>query len=263
MPAIKPTRHVGRSSVPLRAKAEKTLLSYAAAASAAGVGLLATAQPSEAKIVYTPTHTVVSPNTSLKIDLNSDGIDDFTFTEFGFAGRIANTGSTHSSGFLNVRGAQSANQVIGAAHQPTGYASALAGRVMVGASGHFLSSKSQLMEGCLIMQGTAVVSDGKWINAKSKYLGLKFVIHGQTHFGWARISVRKSGCSITAVLTGYAYETVANKSIFTGKTSGPTDAADSTSLIESPVLASIGLLAQGFPALSVWRREERDTPKGT
>ena len=62
----------------------------------------------------------------------------------------------------------------------------------------------------------------KWRNEKRKYLGFSFVIKGQTHYGWARMNV--IGCSangISAVLTGYAYETVANKPIITGKTKGP------------------------------------------
>ena len=55
------------------------LNAYALAASAAGVGMLALAQPAEAKIVYTPTNvTIVGPNGSYNLDLNNDGQIDFT-----------------------------------------------------------------------------------------------------------------------------------------------------------------------------------------
>ncbi len=250
------SRNTTRRPATLTPKTEKAVFNYSVVAGAAGVSLLALAQPTEAKIVYTPARTVVSPNGSLKIDLNGDGIDDFTLTEFGFAANRVNTGSTHSGGALNVSGAQSANQVFGVASVNIGYASALAAKVSVGASDPFLAGKSQLMEACLIMQGSTLVDRGKWINAKNKYLGLKFVIRGQTHFGWTRLSVRRSGCAITTVLTGYAYETVAKKSIPTGKTSGPVEAADLISPSNAPVPPALGLLAQGADGLAIWRKEQ-------
>ena len=61
------------------------------------------------------------------------------------------------------------------------------------------------------------------------------------------------------VLTGYAYETVPNKPIVTGKTKGPEDvntAEPSPAALLAPEPASLGLLAMGAPALSIWRREE-------
>src|SRR5271169_4356752 len=50
---------------------------YALTASAAGVSLLALAQPSEARIVYTKTHQVIGRNGVYPIDLNQDGVIDF------------------------------------------------------------------------------------------------------------------------------------------------------------------------------------------
>jgi hypothetical protein len=51
---------------------------YALAAGAAGVGVLALAQPVEAKIVYTPAHRVIGPDMKYLLDLNHDGLTDFT-----------------------------------------------------------------------------------------------------------------------------------------------------------------------------------------
>jgi hypothetical protein len=51
---------------------------YALAAGAAGVGVLALAQPVEAKIVYTPAHRVIGPDSKYLLDLNHDGLTDFT-----------------------------------------------------------------------------------------------------------------------------------------------------------------------------------------
>jgi hypothetical protein len=95
---------------------------------------------------------------------------------------------------------------------------------------------------------------GAWANGgkgvKDRYLGLKFAINGKTHYGWARLNV-KVGYSnevyINAVLTGYAYETVANKPIITGKTKG----ADVVTV--QPV--SLGQLARGAAVLPIKTRE--------
>ena len=43
---------------------------YALAASAAGVGMLALAQPGEARVVYTPAH--IGPNTRIHLDPSDD-----------------------------------------------------------------------------------------------------------------------------------------------------------------------------------------------
>jgi hypothetical protein len=53
------------------------LTMYALAASAAGVGLLASTQAAEAKIVYTPTHHKIGPNHHYTLDLNHDRLGDF------------------------------------------------------------------------------------------------------------------------------------------------------------------------------------------
>ena len=51
---------------------DKSLLSYAAAAGAAGVGMLAVAPPAHAKIVYTPANVTLLPNQVAGLDLNHD-----------------------------------------------------------------------------------------------------------------------------------------------------------------------------------------------
>lgn len=57
-----------------------------------------------------------------------------------------------------------------------------------------------------------------------KFVGLKFLINGQVHFGWARFNVKIHPAETTgaqAILTGYAYESIPNKPTITGKTTGP------------------------------------------
>ena len=65
-----------------------------------------------------------------------------------------------------------------------------------------------------VFNGT--VSNGLWNDQSSKYVGVCFLIGGNSHFGWIRMSVADSGTSVT--IHDYAYETVANASIITGVT---------------------------------------------
>jgi len=51
---------------------------YALAASAAGVGVLAMVQPTQGKIIYTSTHKTIKVHQHYNLDLNHDGITDFT-----------------------------------------------------------------------------------------------------------------------------------------------------------------------------------------
>jgi hypothetical protein len=62
------------------------LNTYALAASAAGVSLLALVQPSAAKIVYTKTHQVIGNNGICALDLDHDGVIDFVIQQYGTGG---------------------------------------------------------------------------------------------------------------------------------------------------------------------------------
>jgi hypothetical protein len=86
---------------------------------------------------------------------------------------------------------------------------------------------------------------GQWQDVQDRYLGLKFMIKGKAHYGWARLNVRcnPTNNKITALLTGYAYETIDNETIVAGKTNGQ-DAALQP--------ASLGALAAGASAAQPW-----------
>jgi hypothetical protein len=102
---------------------------------------------------------------------------------------------------------------------------------------------------------------GPWANGgkgvKDRYLGVKFKIGGKFHYGWTRITVTTGPRGFTGmILTGYAYETIAGKSIIAGATKGPEDAESSaTPSTPSSEPTTLGVLALGAPGLSIWRRE--------
>lgn len=79
-------RNEGRTVANRRAgvlseKLESRIATYVAGAGAAGVGLLALVQLTEAQVVYTPAHVVIKPGTTYDLDLNNDGHTDFMFAD--------------------------------------------------------------------------------------------------------------------------------------------------------------------------------------
>jgi hypothetical protein len=118
----------------------------------------------------------------------------------------------------------------------------------------------QRMASILASFGTGGVG-GSWVNVNSRYLGVKFEIKGQTHFGWARLNVHiQLPLTITATLTGYAYETIPDKPITAGQTKGPNDATieepNASLTTPPPRPATLGALALGVSGRSIWRREQ-------
>ena len=79
--------HPPRTPSDLPESSHQRLNMYSLTAGAAGVGMLALAQPSEAKVIYTPAHVKFGRNTEFLLDLNHDGITDFhlinNFSNFG------------------------------------------------------------------------------------------------------------------------------------------------------------------------------------
>jgi len=245
-----------RSPASLNSKLDRKLFAYAVAASAAGAGILALAQPSQAEIVFTPTHKMIPQRQTLALDLNGDGITDFTFRNLlsscGLPGKPPEC-SNFTSQRVSVYGATALN---GAWAFGTRAASALPPGKKVGPGVKF--AHSGLMESCATGNGVSLGSYGPWVNVKNRYLGLAFNIAGQIHYGWARltITVTPGKCRpATAVLTGYAYETVANTPITTGKRSG----VAAVSAVEPP-RATLGMLAQGSVGLEAWRRDDDAAP---
>jgi hypothetical protein len=216
--------------------------------------MLALAQPAQAKIVYTNTwHTINSGDQPYPISLNNDGQPDLYIdnTVTGFA----TTDSWFSSGWVSAFPLGHTG-VAG----PSPFAYALSRGARIGPARPF-SAK--------VMANISINNQffGQWIGAKDKFLGVKFYISGKVHYGWARFSVKgiggiRLGKYFTVTLEGYAYETVPNKPIIAGKTKGPDEASaddqpDSAALTApTPEPGSLGLLAMGWPGLSVWRRKE-------
>jgi hypothetical protein len=225
------------------------LNSYALAASVAGVGILALAQPAEARIIYTPAHIKLAPNHDFLLDLNHDGIKDFELDN--------NAVGSYAS--LDIHALQTGNAPAQAntGCNPGAGVAALQAGVLIGKGQVFYP-----LLYCMAQKLATEGSFGSWPGVRNRYLGLQFVIKGKKHFAWARLSV--SYAPYVATLTGYAYETIPGKAIIAGKTKGTDDSTaeqpNPASLsAPTPEPSTLGLLALGAPGLSIWRREESVT----
>jgi hypothetical protein len=220
---------------------------YVTVASAVAGAAVMTAPTAEAKIVYT--QKTVSINTSYALDLNNDGVTDFTIDRCFFC-------LPHGS-VLNVELSVPGNAVLQGTFP--GYAADLPRGAAIGPKQVF-TSKTLNYGGVFMALDSAYgpysFSNGPWIGAKNRFLGLKFLINGEVHYGWARLTVAKQVARV--VLTGFAYETIPNKSLQAGQTTEPAAVAKNEALNgalpeQGP---SLGMLACGADALDVWRKRD-------
>ena len=289
--------HSGRS-VKLNECLDKRLASYAAAASASevgrrarfpeaaevitraagavGVGLLVTAGPASARIVYTPAYTRVEGSSSspFPLDLNHDGITDFKFVSYVlfstpfFSRRVVPVQAGNAI-LGNIQGALNAT---GAPERFFGVASALPPGHRIGPGSKFGGYPTMWVTGgggvestvCFSVAPGPVVQAGYWGNAQGRFLGFEFTIQGQMHFGWAKLNVTPTSSIYrvsVATLTGYAYETEPNKPIRAGDT-GPIADAHEPEMQSAPAAvatlrpATLGVLALGSAGLDIWRKEQ-------
>ncbi len=207
---------------------DQKLAAYAAAAAAIGVVGLSTARSAEAEVVYTKTHIEV--NTGTPIDLNGDGTRDFLFA------RVA-VGSYGSQLTVN---APTGNAFVGKGIDatPLSFGVAITGKDTFGGSS---------AEMAVFSFRSGSFSGGTWAGKINQYMGVKFLINGQRHFGWIRITVEH----LQAHISGYAYETVPNKPIKAGYTGGQSGEAGVSAA--TPISPTLGMLAVGSQALDLWR----------
>ena len=266
-------KHSPRETISLSDSLHRHLNSYALAASAAGVGVLALSQPVEAKIVYTPAHVTLRVGQAYGLDLNHlDGKVDFYVVQHRFVGTgvlfFSDLSVCHAPlktfGGHCYGSSTAPNALNGVRAWPKGAAAMRAG-AKIEPGERFLDKKPVPMGSVLDRYGHVstpyITWSGAWVNGgkgvKNRYLDLKFKIKGRFHFGWARLTVTTAKASFTSTLTGYAYETIPWKAIIAGATKGPDDAEPVTSLnTQTPKPATLGMLALGAPGLSIWRREE-------
>lgn len=240
-----------RKAVKLSPSLLQDLAAYALAAGAAGAPLLALNQTAQAEIVYTPTRIILNHGQKTEIDFNNDGVADavvwevrshISFTKPSnavYAEALGPSGGIRSDGDLDK------------------FASAMS-------FGQPLGSTTRFAPKCVLenVSRFGQYYSGTWVYfpVEARYLGVRFQISGEIHYGWARINT--SGVfakdNVVVLITGYAYETQPNRGLRAGDTGqGNTkvDGADEIGPVSLGVQepATLGTLALGASGLSRWR----------
>jgi hypothetical protein len=240
-----------RQQARLPNKLDRRLIAYSAAATAAGVGLIATSPSAEAKVVYTAANLTIPAEQSVSFDLNHDGIPDFGFYFYQY-GAIRKPLGYHEEGLV-IDPAKTGNAIWSVQSSKGGAcAAALPPGVKVGPGADFQGKSLGLWQS----EGTAYSGPFQFCEfgkrTRGAFLGLKFLINGQAHYGWAHVTIKGS----QAVLNGYAYETVPNQPILTGNTSGPVEVGESLPMTIPTQPATLVVLARGSQGLDIWRKTE-------
>ncbi len=81
-------------------------------------------------------------------------------------------------------------------------------------------------------------TSGNFLDTSGKYIGVRFDIGGNTHYGWIQVNV--PGVPDSATITGYAYQDTADAQITAGAIPEP---------------GSLALLALGAAGLAAWRKK--------
>jgi hypothetical protein len=244
--ALNRNRNLDRLQTQLESKLEKRLSAYVIATGAVGACILTLPSSSEAEVVYTPIYADIPTRGEFKLDLNGDGVTDIGLLNRTFLG--------HEGGQTFVP-AVHGNAVLGYAGSPQMFASALAADVRIGPGGNFIHKTAAM--GTWFDSSGQLNSRGPWKNVHNGFLGVQFLIDGEKHYGWARISIKGS----QMLLTGYAYETTPNTPIRSGQTVG---GAEESSVNQEMDLGKnaitrqprmLGWLAQGFLGMVTLRKE--------
>jgi hypothetical protein len=240
---------MSRNTVKLSRTLHRDLSRYALAAGAASVSALAITPPAEAQIVYTPAHEIIGCNGTLPIDLNHDGAMDLTIREIPW---------TLSGSGLFPGNSLQAKPVAGGAIIYSGepvWAKEMHHGSEIGPSGPLRSKVEVVYEAT----DFGTYYGGAWTNTTQGYLGIRFRIGRETHYGWVRLEVfsrYKKKC-IEALMTGYAYETQPKKPIRAGDTGQNESDAEPSSQLNVPPQpeakqqSTLGMLALGSTSFSV------------
>jgi len=217
---------------------ERRVLLYVLAAGAA----LAGASSAQAKAVFTRSDFVLTlENGQLAIDLNNDGTTDFTLID-----HCVSTTSCFGSVNMYAKGSGQNAVEQGRPDRLQNPAAALEVGDKIGPGPAFKQLGFMLYGS--IFSGTHTY--GPFANTGTRFLGVGFLINGQTHFGWIGF---RSVDKYTAKLIGWAYETEVNTPIRAGQGYTRPNA------ISSAEPTSLELLAAGHVAVADWRRRSTET----
>lgn len=177
---------------------------------------------SQAQVVYTDVNPDSLVNTYYDLDLNNDSTPEF---------RIEKT-TDGGINIVQVTGLSNQDSIAGfygGFPEVAGYPYALSTDEIIGANSNLID------EGILGGDHELIMEDAEWPDGFNRYLGLKFTISGEPHYGWAKIKISTDYVAFT--ISEYAYNATAGEAINSGITSIPENnsSISEVSLFPNPV----------------------------
>ena len=198
--------------------------------------------PLQAKAVFTPSRAIVTNGDTLQIDLNNDGVTDFKVWVIGSSRTSAGNRLPHFYGFDAKAAGYASSDVTEGSRKGL---VALRHGEKIGSGGYF--GRGGLMAWYDLISSGVPFSSGPFAHLRWHFLGVRFPINGQNHYGWIGFrSVRGNQIK----LFGWAYETEPNTPILAGQGILERDASG----FAEPT--SLALLAYGHVAMADWRRRK-------
>ncbi|MFN0275200.1 MAG: hypothetical protein ACKVPJ_05615 [Chitinophagales bacterium] len=193
--------------------------------SSAAVFLACTNATEAQTLVYTnvdPDVILEAPNALYDLDLNNDGTTDFTLSATSAGSNIIT--SLGANVFYGINGVfinpENSNSIAGTSGSLTGFAYpyVLASSVNVGGGQLFLNASFQTLAYSFFASHDGVenviAQYGLWLGGQTdKFIGLKMLIAGNSHYGWVRVNVDSSHKKMT--VKDYAFESAPNTPIHT------------------------------------------------
>lgn len=193
-------------------KLTKKLSTYGALVAAVGGVADASGQ-----IIYTD----ISPdfaggaNSEYMLDIDNDGTDDFRIYNVS-SSYVSNYGYSYNTNALFIEPLTASNDVLGSGGSTYAYPFALNSGDVISSTPTSGSWKNNGFAGGFNSLNYNSCDYGNWCNLTDGYLGLRFNIGGNTHYGWVRLDV--STAPDTYAIKDLAYNTIANESIEAGQT---------------------------------------------
>jgi hypothetical protein len=202
---------------------EKRLMVYALAATAAGAGLMAAAQPAHASIItYTPSPPfTVTPKSGFQT-FSSRGVGQLAFEDSAFS-LLAGSVRSGNPFVMLAPGMARGGDIL-----------KLKAGAPIGTKGNFQTFG--------IMESRS--GRGQWTSAAAGYIGMRFLHTGKSYFGWAKVSNVTTEKGIFATLDEVAVDTVPGQTIDAGQTS------------TVPEPGTLSLLALGAAGLFALRKRK-------